>query len=71
MPVREDKTDPDKVTGWKLRQRVRVTYTQQVQDIPALITQLFGEIQAGSPGDAGRLLDDLRDIAASGLRTAA
>lgn len=67
VPVREDKDDPDRVSKWKIRQNVRVTYTQQVADIPSLIRSLYEELAAGSRSDAEHLLQQLHDLTGKAL----
>lgn len=71
VPVRDDENDPARVTGWKLRQHVRATYVEAAADVPALIRAQFEQLAQAEPAAAGRLLDQLRELAAAGLREAA
>jgi hypothetical protein len=59
VPLREDRTDAAKVTGYKLRQHLRVTYVQDANDPAALIAQEFEGLLATEPEAAGALLERL------------
>lgn len=71
LPLREDDADPNKVTGWKVTQDLRVVHVEQASDVPALIRSQFELLAAGDAAAAGRLLDQLQELAERTLRAAA
>jgi hypothetical protein len=71
LPLRGDDGDPAKVTGWKVTQNLRVTHVQAATDVAALVRSEFEALAATDPVGAGRLLDQLQELAERTIRQVA
>lgn len=60
LPLREDKADPAKVTGWKVTQELRVVHVATADEPAALMRSEFEVLLAEEPKAAGALLEELR-----------
>lgn len=67
VPLREERGNPAKVTGYKLRQHLRVTYVEDANDVPALIAQEFEGLLAVDATTAAQLLERLNNVASEAL----
>lgn len=59
LPVRNDKADPAKVTGWKIRQDLRVVHVAGADNAAGLIETEFEALLSDDAAAAGALLDRL------------
>lgn len=66
-PIREDRNDPAKVTSWKVRQDLRVTFVQDANDVAELVSTEFETLLATEPEAAGALLERLSALATEAL----
>lgn len=67
VPLRADDAHPQRVTGWKLRQTLRVTYVTPADDVAELIRHEFEALLASDAEAAGKVLEAMRDTAAEVL----
>lgn len=70
LPLREDDAAPQKVTGWKIRQDLRVTHVKPATDRVALIREEFQLLLDRDARAAGALLEELAAIASEVLAAA-
>jgi hypothetical protein len=70
VPKREDAGDPNKVTGWKIRQNLRAVYVRPATNDADLIRAAFDSLMADDAAGAGALLDALREQLSSALQEA-
>lgn len=62
LPLREDDADPNKVTGWKVTQNLRVTHVDPASDVPSLVRSQFQMLAEGYAGAAAQLHAQLGEI---------
>lgn len=71
LPIREDASDPLKVTGWELTQDVRVDHVENVPPTEReLVLNRFRAFVDESPQAAGKLLEELQQMLAEELQAA-
>jgi hypothetical protein len=67
VPLRDDDASPQRVTGWKVRQTLRVTYVKPANDVAALIRDEFASLLASDAKAAAAVLEAMRDEASEVL----
>lgn len=67
LPLREDKADPQKVTGIKTTVDLRVVHVANANDTPDLLRTEFEVLLADDAKAAAALLDELQSMAAAAL----